>query len=95
MWDASTYLSLIKNDSDSTGPKKHQDRQTKGHYKVLQGALQSPQCVSVDAVGFWGASEKGLPALGWEKGHELHLSEDAGETHSFRRLIRTLARSLV
>lgn len=67
--------------------KKHQDRQTKGHYKVLQGALQSPQCVSVDAVGFWGASEKGLPALGWEKGHELHLSADVGEIHTFRRLI--------
>lgn len=87
MWDASAYLSLIKNDSDSTCPRKHQETQSKGNYKALQGALQSPHCDSVDAVGFWCASQKGLPASGWEKSHKLHLCEDAGVTHSFRKII--------
>lgn len=39
--------------------KKHQEGQSKGSYKALQGALQSLRCDWVDAVGFWCAPEKG------------------------------------
>jgi len=61
----------------------HPDRQAKENYEVLQGALQSLQCDRAAAVGLWRASEKGLSAFGGEKGHELHLSEDAGGNIQF------------
>lgn len=35
-------------------------------------------------MGFWCASEKCLSAFGGDKGHELHLSEDAGGNIQFQ-----------
>lgn len=35
-WIASTYLYLIKNDSDSIGSKRYQERQVKGNYRFFK-----------------------------------------------------------
>lgn len=54
--------------------------------------LQDADCDQMDAVGFCCASGKSLSVFGSEKGHKLHIIEDAGGARSFRRVIWMLKR---
>lgn len=94
MWDASTYLSLIKNDSDSTGPKKNKRDKAK---EVTRLFKVPSRAYVVTQWTLWASGVLQKRVCQHLAGRKVMNCPDVRMQgkHSFRKLIRTLARSLV